>query len=104
MTYSCDELGIKDEQVRQGYLKNAINDIIDNVVSGKRFEESISRQEAEITKDKADIQELDKREGKSFAEEDKLVSLRLVMRRRKMITCIVTLQRTNRHGWIPRRP
>lgn len=73
MTYSCDELGIKDEQVRQGYLKNAINDIIDNVVSGKRFEESISRQEAEITKDKADIQELDKREGKSFAEEDKLV-------------------------------
>lgn len=73
MTYSCDELGIKDEQVRQGYLKNAINDIIDNVVSGKRFEESISRQEAEITKDKADIQELDKRDGKSFAEEDKLV-------------------------------
>lgn len=73
MTYSCDELGIKDEQVRQGYLKNAINDIIDNVVSGKRLEESISRQEAEIVKDKADIQELDKREGKSFAEEDKLV-------------------------------
>lgn len=73
MTYSCDELGIKDEQARQGYLKNAINDIIDNVVSGKRFEESISRQEAEITKDKADIQELDKREGKSFTEEDKLV-------------------------------
>ena len=73
MTYSCDELGIKDEQVRQGYLKNAINDIIDNVVSGKRFEESISRQEAEIAKDKADIQELNKREGKSFAEEDKLV-------------------------------
>ena len=73
MTYSCDELGIKDEQVRQGYLKNAINDIIDNVVSGKRLEESISRQEAEIIKDKADIQELDKREGKSFAEEDKLV-------------------------------
>lgn len=73
MTYSCDELGIKDEQARQGYLKNAINDIIDNVVSGKRFEESISRQEAEIAKDKADIQELDKREGKSFAEEDKLV-------------------------------
>lgn len=73
MTYSCDELGIKDEQARQGYLKNAISDIINNVVSGKRFEESISRQEAEITKDKADIQELDKREGKSFAEEDKLV-------------------------------
>lgn len=73
MTYSCDELGIKDEQARQGYLKNAINDIIDNVVSGKRFEESISRQEAEITKDKADIQELNKRDGKPFAEEDKLV-------------------------------
>lgn len=73
MTYSCDELGIKDEQVRQGYLKNAINDIIDNVVSGKRFEESISRQEAEIAKDEADIQELNKREGKPFAEEDKLV-------------------------------
>lgn len=76
MTYSCDELGIKDEQVRQGYLKNAINDIIDNVVSGKRFEESISRQEAEITKDKADIQELNKRDGKPFAEEDKLVRVK----------------------------
>ena len=73
MTYSCDELGIKDEQVRQGYLKNAINDIIDKVVSGKRLEESISRQEAEIAKDEADIQELNKRDGKPFAEEDKLV-------------------------------
>ena len=73
MTYSCDELGIKDEQVRQGYLKNAINDIIDNVVSGKRLEESISRQEAEIAKDEAGIQELNKRDGKPFAEEDKLV-------------------------------
>lgn len=73
MTYSCDELGIKDEQVRQGYLKNAINDIIDNVVSGKRLKESISRQEAEIAKDEADIQELNKRDGKPFAEEDKLV-------------------------------
>lgn len=73
MTYSCDELGIKDEQVRQGYLKNAINDIIDKVVSGKRFEESISRQEDEIAKDEADIQELNKRDGKPFAEEDKLV-------------------------------
>jgi N12 class adenine-specific DNA methylase len=73
MTYSCDELGIKDEQVKQGYLKNAINDIIDKVVSGKRLEESISRQEAEIAKDEADIQELNKRDGKPFAEEDKLV-------------------------------
>ena len=73
MTYSCDELGIKDEQVRQGYLKNAINDIIDKVVSGKRLEESISRQEAEIAKDEADIQELNKRDGKPFAEKDKLV-------------------------------
>ena len=66
MTYSCPELGIEDEIVNRGLLKNAIADIINNVVSGKRFEDSILRQEAEIEKDKNGLAELEKREGKPF--------------------------------------
>ena len=66
MTYSCPELGIEDEMVNRGLLKNAIADIINNVVSGKRFEDSILRQESEIGKDKNGLAELEKREGKPF--------------------------------------
>lgn len=66
MLYSCPELGINGEQVRQGYLKNAINDIINNVITGKRYEDSILKQETQISKDQKDIKELEKREGKPF--------------------------------------
>ena len=66
MTYSCPELGIENEMVNRGLLRNAIADIINNVVSGKRFEDSILRQETEIEKDKNGLAELEKREGKPF--------------------------------------
>ena len=66
MSYSCPELGIEGEMVNRGLLRNAIADIINNVVSGKRFEDSILRQETEIEKDKNGLAELEKREGKPF--------------------------------------
>ena len=65
-SYHCDELMHREMGVKQGYLKNAVVDIVDNVLSGKRYEDAISKQEAEIEKSKRDIKELEKREGKPF--------------------------------------
>lgn len=42
MTYSCLELGIEDVPVRQNLLRNAIEDITDNVITGKDFAERLS--------------------------------------------------------------
>lgn len=65
-SYHCDELMHREMGVKQGYLKNAVVDIVDNVLSGKRYEDAISKQKAEIEKSKRDIKELEKREGKPF--------------------------------------
>ena len=65
-SYHCEELMHREMGVKQGYLKNAVVDIVDNVLSGKRYEDAISKQEAEIEKSKRDIKELEKREGKPF--------------------------------------
>ena len=65
-SYHCDELMHREMGVKQGYLKNAVADIVDNVLSGKRYEDAISKQEAEIEKSKRDIKELEKRDGKPF--------------------------------------
>lgn len=42
MTYSCLELGIEDVPVRQNLLRNAVEDITDNVITGKDFAEILS--------------------------------------------------------------
>lgn len=42
MTYSCLELGIVDVPVRQNLLRNAIENITDNVITGKDFAERLS--------------------------------------------------------------
>ena len=39
MTYSCPELGLKDVPVKQSLLRNAIEDITENVITGKDFAE-----------------------------------------------------------------
>ena len=72
MTYSCLELGIEDVPVRQNLLRNAIEDITDNVITGKDFAEILSAGERSKKHNEAELKELLSREGKPFEYEEEL--------------------------------
>lgn len=72
MTYSCTELGIEDVPVRQNLLRNAIEDIIGNVITGKNFTERLEAAERSKKHNEAELKELLSREGKPFEYEEEL--------------------------------
>jgi N12 class adenine-specific DNA methylase len=72
MTYSCFELGIEDVPVRQNLLRNAVEDITDNVITGKDFAERLSAGERSKKHNEAELKELLSREGKPFEYEEEL--------------------------------
>lgn len=72
MTYSCLELGIEDVPVRQNLLRNAVEDITDNVITGKDFAEILSAGERSKKHNEAELKELLSREGKPFEYEEEL--------------------------------
>lgn len=72
MTYSCPELNLKDVPVRQGYLRNAIDDIKENVLSGNDFKEQKEYAENDIKRQKDELSQIEKREGKPFQFTDDL--------------------------------
>lgn len=73
MTYSCTELGIEDVPVRQNLLRNAIEDITGNVITGKNFAERLEAAERSMKHNEAELKELLSREGKPFEYEEELV-------------------------------
>lgn len=72
MTYSCTELGIEDVPVRQNLLRNAIEDITGNVITGKNFTERLEAAERSKKHNEAELKELLSREGKPFEYEKEL--------------------------------
>lgn len=72
MTYSCLELGIEDVPVRQNLLRNAIEDITVNVITGKDFAERLNAGEQNKKHNEAELKELLLREGKPFEYEEEL--------------------------------
>lgn len=72
MTYSCPELGIEDVSVRQNLLRNAIEDITVNVITGKDFAERLNAGEQNKKHNEAELKELLLREGKPFEYEEEL--------------------------------
>lgn len=72
MTYSCTELGIEDVPVRQNLLRNAIEDIAGNVITGKNFTERLEATERSKKHNEAELKELLSREGKPFEYEEEL--------------------------------
>ena len=72
MTYSCLELGIEDVPIRQNLLRNAVEDITDNVITGKDFAEILSAGERSKKHNEAELKELLSREGKPFEYEEEL--------------------------------
>jgi hypothetical protein len=72
MTYSCPELGIQDAVVSQSLLRNAMTDIVENVISGSDFRERIERGENIMARNEEDLRRLRERDGKPFEFTDEL--------------------------------
>lgn len=78
MTYSCLELGIEEDvPVRQNLLRNAVEDITDNVITGKDFAEILSTGERSKKHNEAELKELLSREGKPFEYEEELAQAKV---------------------------
>ena len=67
MTYSCPELGLENVPVKQSLLRNALEDIAENVITGKDFEEQYDSAMRSVEHGKAELEQLKSREGKPFA-------------------------------------
>lgn len=72
MTYSCPELGIEDMPVRGNAIKNAVLDIMENVVSGKDFRERIAHAENYLERNNAELEAISKRDGQPFKDAEAL--------------------------------
>lgn len=76
MTYSCEELGLKDEPVQQNLLRNAVEDIVQNVITGKDFAERAEVAENSANKLKSELKQIEAREGAAFEFEEDLKKAR----------------------------
>lgn len=72
MTYSCPELGIDAMPVRGNAIKNAVLDIMENVVSGKDFRERIAHAENYLERNNAELEAISKRDGQPFKDAEAL--------------------------------
>lgn len=66
MTYSCPELGLTNIPVQQSLLRNAIEDITENVIAGKDFVEIAKAAEQNIERNTSELNQLLARDGKPF--------------------------------------
>ena len=72
MTYSCPELDIEDCPVHQQLLRNAVEDIVTNVITGKDFAERLEAAQRSKKHNEAELEQLLSREGKPFEYEEEL--------------------------------
>ena len=66
MTYSCPELGLEDVPVYQNLLRNAIDDIVQNVITGKEYAERVEKAEADVKHYQSELKQVESREGVPF--------------------------------------
>ena len=72
MTYSCPELGIENTPVKQNLLRNAVEDITTNVLTGKDFSEQLEAAQRSKRHNEAELEQMLSREGKPFEYEKEL--------------------------------
>ena len=66
MSYSCPELGLKNVPVKQSLLRNAVEDITENVITGRDFAERFDIATRMVQHGKSELEQLKQREGKPF--------------------------------------
>lgn len=73
MYYSCPELDLEAVPVKQSLLRNAIEDIVKNVITGKDDANRLEVAKNSKKHNEAELEQLLSREGKSFEYKDELV-------------------------------
>lgn len=76
MSYSCDELGLSNVPVQRASFKNAVDDIMNNVLSGNDMRERIETETNSIERNRSELMQLKSREGKPFENEKELEDAR----------------------------
>lgn len=76
MTYSCDELGLSNVPVQRASFKNAVDDIMNNLLSGNDMRERIETENNSIERNRSELEQLKSREGKPFENEKELEEAR----------------------------
>ena len=66
MNYSCPELGLNNVPVKQSLLRNAVEDITENVITGRDFAERFDIATRMVQHGKSELEQLKQREGKPF--------------------------------------
>ena len=72
MTYSQKELGLEGVPVKGALMRNAIEDITDNIITGNDFKERVERAKQNIAHYSSDLEHILSREGKPFEFESEL--------------------------------
>lgn len=72
MYYSQDELGLKNVPIKQGLLRNGIEDVLKNVITGHDFAERIDTLKQNIARYKSDLELILARDGKPFEFKNEL--------------------------------
>lgn len=72
VTYSIDKLGLKNVPVSGGYVKGALTDILDNVITGKDAKEAIEVYERANARMQEENELMSKRSGKPFEFDNEL--------------------------------
>ena len=72
MTYSCPELGIEAMPVKENKVKNAVIEIMNDVVSGEDFRGRIEAAERYIERNNAELQSMSARDGVPFKDAEAL--------------------------------
>lgn len=77
MEYRCDALGLTaGVPVRMGLLRNAIEDIMQNVLTGKDARERVEAAESSIARNEHELEVISEREGRPFEQADELKAAR----------------------------
>lgn len=66
MRYSCAQLGLEDIPVKQSLVRNAIDDIVYNIMTGKEFESDIQSDQTHLDRYEKSYEQLKQRDGKEF--------------------------------------
>ena len=66
MRYSCAQLGLEDIPVKQSLVRNAIDDIVYNIMTGNEFESDIQSDQAHLDRYEKSYEQLKQRDGKEF--------------------------------------
>ena len=72
MTYSCEELGMENMPVHQMLFRNALEDILTDVVTGVDSRDNIESAQRVIDRDNRELEQLKARNGKPFENEKDL--------------------------------